>query len=79
MCLGTCNDEPRQNADALLAVFLTKHLGVPVDREKLRIMLRDHMGKVSPLAHAVHDQARRETEPESWPYEFVPRGRKVDG
>jgi hypothetical protein len=73
MCSGIIHQSERQNAEALLAVFLTKHLGVPIDRTKLRVMLRDHLHKIGPLAHAVHDAAKREPEAESWPYEFVPR------
>jgi hypothetical protein len=50
----TAFDHPGPDADALLVILIRKHLGVEVDRAKLRAFLQDHFHKVSPLAHAIH-------------------------
>lgn len=72
---------PSANAEGLLVVLMRKHLGVEVDRARLRAFLRGHMAKVSPLAHAIHDAPEEPKlvptapahEHESYPYEFVER------
>jgi hypothetical protein len=53
MC-STDTPTRQEDAEVMLASLFAKHLNVAVAPEELGKFIRDHWGKVSPLAHVIH-------------------------